>query len=173
MEDLFIKKILPELTPWAALILVMGWVVWRDFFKVKLNNGLNTENNFNTITLRVFEDLAKQIPLLKDTLHNTTILQAELAAKFEEQRQDQKLQNSDLKILDKKLDLIYKQNTDYKVIFSEKLEVIEKKIDNLIGNKKDPAPLRAESFLPIQEFFLIIYSFQISNPGNFTRLFIS
>jgi hypothetical protein len=143
MEDLFIKKILPELTPWAALILVMGWVVWRDFFKVKLNNGLNTENNFNTITLRVFEDLAKQIPLLKDTLHNTTILQAELAAKFEEQRQDQKLQNSDLKILDKKLDLIYKQNTDYKVIFSEKLEVIEKKIDNLIGNKKRPSPIKS------------------------------
>jgi hypothetical protein len=143
MEDLFIKKILPELTPWAALILVMGWVVWRDFFKVKLNNGLNTENNFNTITLRVFEDLAKQIPLLKDTLHNTTILQAELAAKFEEQRQDQKLQNSDLKILDKKLDLIYKQNTDYKVIFSEKLEVIEKKIDNLVGNKKRPSPVKS------------------------------
>ena len=143
MEDLFIKKILPELTPWAALILVMGWVVWRDFFKVKLNNGLNTENNLNTITLRVFEDLAKQIPLLKDTLHNTTILQAELAAKFEEQRQDQKLQNSDLKILDKKLDLIYKQNTDYKVIFSEKLEVIEKKIDNLIGNKKRPSPIKS------------------------------
>ena len=120
-----------------------GLGCWREFFKVKLNNGLNTENNFNTITLRVFEDLAKQIPLLKDTLHNTTILQAELAAKFEEQRQDQKLQNSDLKILDKKLDLIYKQNTDYKVIFSEKLEVIEKKIDNLIGNKKRPSPIKS------------------------------
>jgi len=143
MEDLFIKKILPELTPWAALVLIVGWIIWRDYLQKKLNNGLNTENNFNTITLRVFEDLAKQIPLLKDTLHNTTLLQAELAAKFEEQRQDQKLQNSDLKILDKKLDLIYKQNTDYKVIFSEKLEVIEKKIDNLIGNKKRPSPVKS------------------------------
>ena len=143
MEDLFIKKILPELTPWAALVLIVGWIIWRDYLQKKLNNGLNTENNFNTITLRVFEDLAKQIPLLKDTLHNTTLLQAELAAKFEEQRQDQKLQNSDLKILDKKLDLIYKQNTDYKVIFSEKLEVIEKKIDNLVGNKKRPSPVKS------------------------------
>jgi hypothetical protein len=143
MEDWFIKKILPELTPWVGLVLIVGWIIWRDYLQKKLNNGLNTENNFNTITLRVFEDLAKQIPLLKDTLHNTTLLQAELAAKFEEQRQDQKLQNSDLKILDKKLDLIYKQNTDYKVIFSEKLEVIEKKIDNLVGNKKRPSPVKS------------------------------
>jgi len=143
MEDWFIKKILPELTPWVGLVLIVGWIIWRDYLQKKLNNGLNTENNFNTITLRVFEDLAKQIPLLKDTLHNTTLLQAELAAKFEEQRQDQKLQNSDLKILDKKLDLIYKQNTDYKVIFSEKLEVIEKKIDNLAGNKKRPSPVKS------------------------------
>jgi hypothetical protein len=131
MEELILKD-LAKASPWLVILFLGSRIVWREYLKPKLSNGMDTETSFNQLAMRVFDDLAKQIPLLKETLYNTTLLQAELASQFEEQRQDQKLQNSDLKIIGNKLDLLYKQ-------VKENDENLTEKIDLLLGEKQNKA----------------------------------
>jgi|694.fasta_scaffold01826_13 hypothetical protein len=136
-----------------------------------LDLAIETWTAFKDELPRIRETSGKVMDLIKDELpkiretsekviqliHHTTELQNDLAVRLEEGRTSQNNQTANLKIIEEKINLhatnqkiiedkiglIYKQNTEHEAILSKKLEVIEKKIDNLVGNKKRPSPVKS------------------------------